>query len=232
MARVVAHVPDLLFGSKVQGMLAAAGHDVALVASVDGARKHAGAVDVLVVDLFFEPDAGIALLEAMSCGCPPIAAAVGGVPEIQNDPSVGWLIPPGDENALLSAMRAALNLEDDRSGVLHDGQRLGHGADAHAVHLRDDVVGTQPTLGGRAAGVDAHDEQAGHAAGRVLDDLRAFEYGVERRLFLLLRRRGRGGGLLELAEHGFHGLLAAVADQADRHFLAGRQQADGITQRA
>ena len=62
MARVVALLPDLLFGSKVQGMLAAAGHDVALVANADAAREHAGAVDVIVVDLFFEPDAGIALL--------------------------------------------------------------------------------------------------------------------------------------------------------------------------
>lgn len=53
---------------------------------------------------------GIALLEAMSCGCPPIAAAVGGVPEILNDASLGWLIPPGDENELLSAMHAAMNL--------------------------------------------------------------------------------------------------------------------------
>jgi CheY-like chemotaxis protein len=65
MARVIAHVPDLLFGSKVQGMLAAAGHDVALVGSAERAREHAGAVDVVVVDLFFEPDAGIALLEGL-----------------------------------------------------------------------------------------------------------------------------------------------------------------------
>lgn len=63
MARVVAHVPDLLFGSKVEGMLRAAGHDVTLVASGDRAREAAaGGLDVLVVDLFFEPDAGIALV--------------------------------------------------------------------------------------------------------------------------------------------------------------------------
>jgi glycosyltransferase involved in cell wall biosynthesis len=54
---------------------------------------------------------GIALLEAMSCGCPPIAAAVGGVPEIVNDPRLGWLIPSGDENALFSAMHIAMNLD-------------------------------------------------------------------------------------------------------------------------
>ena len=65
MARVVAHVPDLLFGSKVEGMLRAAGHDVALVGSEAGAREAAGGVDVLVVDLFFEPDAGIAMVASL-----------------------------------------------------------------------------------------------------------------------------------------------------------------------
>jgi CheY-like chemotaxis protein len=62
MARVVAHVTDLLFGSKVEGMLAAAGHDVTLVGNASGVRGALGATDVIVVDLFFEPDAGIALL--------------------------------------------------------------------------------------------------------------------------------------------------------------------------
>jgi CheY-like chemotaxis protein len=65
VARVVAHVPDLLFGSKVQGMLAAAGHDVSLVASEAGAREAAGPIALLVVDLFFEHDAGIAMVSAL-----------------------------------------------------------------------------------------------------------------------------------------------------------------------
>jgi glycosyltransferase involved in cell wall biosynthesis len=54
---------------------------------------------------------GIALLEAMSCECPPIASAVGGVPEIVDDPRLGWLIRSGDENDLLSAMRRAAELD-------------------------------------------------------------------------------------------------------------------------
>lgn len=62
MARVVAHVPDLLFGSKVQGMLAAAGHDVTPAATEAAVRAAVASADVLVVDLFFEPDAGIELL--------------------------------------------------------------------------------------------------------------------------------------------------------------------------
>lgn len=65
MARVLAHVPDLLFGSKVQGMLAAGGHDVALVGSEAAVREQIAAGDVLVVDLTADDAAGIALLEGL-----------------------------------------------------------------------------------------------------------------------------------------------------------------------
>ena len=65
MARVVAHVPDLLFGSKVQGMLTADGHDVALVGNEADAREQIEGSDVLVIDLTADDVAGIALLEAL-----------------------------------------------------------------------------------------------------------------------------------------------------------------------
>ena len=45
MARVVALVPDLLFGSKVQAMLAAGGHEVQMT-GVDGLREHHAGADV------------------------------------------------------------------------------------------------------------------------------------------------------------------------------------------
>jgi hypothetical protein len=48
VARVVAFIPDLLFGSNVLGALRAAGHDVALTADPGGADADA---DVLIVDL-------------------------------------------------------------------------------------------------------------------------------------------------------------------------------------
>jgi hypothetical protein len=47
VARVLALVPDLLFGSKVQAMLAEGGHEVSLVSAVDAL----GEADVWVVDL-------------------------------------------------------------------------------------------------------------------------------------------------------------------------------------
>ena len=53
MARVLALVPDLLFGSRLLGSLQAAGHDVQLEADPSAARDAlaAGATDVLLVDL-------------------------------------------------------------------------------------------------------------------------------------------------------------------------------------
>jgi hypothetical protein len=56
MARVLALVPDLLFGSRVQGSLGAAGHDVELIADEDRLRERLADPDapsaaVLVVDL-------------------------------------------------------------------------------------------------------------------------------------------------------------------------------------
>jgi hypothetical protein len=62
VARVVAFVPDLLFGSNVIGMLRAADHEAVLVSdlgSVDPA-----AVDVVVVDLTVEPEDRIAKMRS------------------------------------------------------------------------------------------------------------------------------------------------------------------------
>lgn len=61
MAGVVALVPDLLFGSRVQGLLTAGDHAAALVATPAAAAQaiEAGGVDVLVVDLVTDPEAGV-----------------------------------------------------------------------------------------------------------------------------------------------------------------------------
>jgi hypothetical protein len=49
MAHVVAHVPDLMWCSKVQGMLAAAGHDVTLAGSPSRVREAIGGGDARVL---------------------------------------------------------------------------------------------------------------------------------------------------------------------------------------
>jgi glycosyltransferase involved in cell wall biosynthesis len=65
----------------------------------------------------------MALLEAMSCGLPTIATAVGGVPEIITHEANGLLIPPGDTAALAAAIARLMSDPQLR-------QRLGDAARA------------------------------------------------------------------------------------------------------
>ncbi len=65
MARVVALVPDLLFGSKVHAALTGAGHEVVLTGDEQAARAQAPDADVLVVDLATDAFDGAALVASM-----------------------------------------------------------------------------------------------------------------------------------------------------------------------
>ncbi|HEY7891546.1 MAG TPA: hypothetical protein VIC05_04980 [Solirubrobacteraceae bacterium] len=65
MARVLALIPDLLFGSRVQSMLSIAGHDVRLLADPAALRAEQASGAVLVVDLTGEFD-GPALLRELA----------------------------------------------------------------------------------------------------------------------------------------------------------------------
>lgn len=67
MARVVALIPDLLFGSGVQAALSGAGHDVELVADLERPIE----ADVLVVDLTADAEARINA--ARDAGLPTLA---------------------------------------------------------------------------------------------------------------------------------------------------------------
>ena len=51
MARVLAVVPDLMFGSRIEATLGAAGHDVELAPSLDALEASDPAPDVVVADL-------------------------------------------------------------------------------------------------------------------------------------------------------------------------------------
>jgi glycosyltransferase involved in cell wall biosynthesis len=61
----------------------------------------------------------IAVLEAFSCGRGVVATEVGGVPEVVRPGKTGWLVPPGDRQALAAALAEALADPDraDRYGA-------------------------------------------------------------------------------------------------------------------
>ena len=71
------------------------------------------AADVVCLASAFE-GLPMAVLEAMACGRPVVATAVGGVPDAVVDGQTGWLVPPGDEKALVDALVAAASAPAER----------------------------------------------------------------------------------------------------------------------
>jgi glycosyltransferase involved in cell wall biosynthesis len=58
---------------------------------------------------------GMALAEALACGCPVVGSGVGGIPYVVRDGEDGRLVPPGDPDALADALAGVLN-EPPRPG--------------------------------------------------------------------------------------------------------------------
>jgi CheY-like chemotaxis protein len=77
VARVALLCPDLLFGSRLEGALGAAGHEVTRYDGDDAARAAASEADVLVVDLTADGYDGAMLVESMRTG-----GELGGVPAL------------------------------------------------------------------------------------------------------------------------------------------------------
>lgn len=71
---------------------------------------------------------GIALVEAMAVGSACVASATGPIPEVIRHGENGWLVPPGDANALAGAVSKLLGDEALR-------RALGERARAHALEL-------------------------------------------------------------------------------------------------
>jgi hypothetical protein len=66
MAHVVAFIPDLLFGSRVQADLLAGGHTVELIGDSGAVEGLLTGASVLVVDLTDDDYGGVSLVESLS----------------------------------------------------------------------------------------------------------------------------------------------------------------------
>jgi hypothetical protein len=75
MARVVAFIPDLLFGSSVVSALSAAGHEPVLAANEGALRNALPDAQALIIDLTFEVPQRIELVRSVPrpTGCKTLA---------------------------------------------------------------------------------------------------------------------------------------------------------------
>jgi len=99
--------------------ITALAHSLGLDADVHCLGERVDLPDVLRdADLFLLPSQtesfGLAALEAMACGVPVIASAVGGLPEVVADGETGLLLPVGDVEGLAQAAVALLTDEPRR----------------------------------------------------------------------------------------------------------------------
>jgi N-acetyl-alpha-D-glucosaminyl L-malate synthase BshA len=118
-ARVRATTPALLRlvgnGPERSGA-AALTHELGLADDVEFLGEGVNLPEVLRgADVFLLPSEtesfGLAALEALACGVPVVASAVGGLPEVITDGEVGFLRPVGDVAAMADAVQRLLTDE-------------------------------------------------------------------------------------------------------------------------
>ncbi len=69
-------------------------------------------LDLLVFPTLLPEGFGRAALEGMACEVPVLASAIGAVPEVIQDGTTGYLVPPGDAQALADRIRQALAVDN------------------------------------------------------------------------------------------------------------------------
>lgn len=84
------------------------------------------AADCFVCPSVWGEAAGLVVLEALACGLPVIASAIGGIPEFLDDGRHGFLFPPGDDRVLAERIRRLVVDPEAR-------RRIGQEARAMAV---------------------------------------------------------------------------------------------------
>lgn len=98
------------------------GSQVELLGNREDVRRLMNSFDVFVLPSLWEPF-GLVIAEAMACGKPVVATAVGGIPEIVDSGVTGLLVPPADPDRLADALLALLRDEDRRHQMGRAGRR-------------------------------------------------------------------------------------------------------------
>ena len=107
--------------------------DVRFLGKIDAVAPLLAAADVYVFPSESE-SFGLSALEALACGVPVVAAAVGGVPEVVRDGVTGALLPLGDVDGMAAAVLGFLDPDRWREAS------AAAAADARARFATADVV--------------------------------------------------------------------------------------------
>jgi glycosyltransferase involved in cell wall biosynthesis len=146
LLEALAEVPDITLVVAGDGPERAALEARARELGIDGRVSFLGAVPrERVLRLFGAGDATVlssawenfphTVVEALAVGCPVIATAVGGVPEVVRDGENGLLVPPGDAHALGAAIARFFGDAELRA-------RLAAAAPASVAGYSEDAVFT------------------------------------------------------------------------------------------
>lgn len=111
---------------KAQAVATGCGSRILFTGPTDRPWESLCGMDVLLMPSRRE-GIGFVLLEAMACGCCPVAMGGSGVRDVLTDPALGWIVPAGDREAFLRAMKAALALGSEGRAA------MGRRARAHIV---------------------------------------------------------------------------------------------------
>ncbi|MCK6507156.1 glycosyltransferase, partial [Myxococcota bacterium] len=100
--------PALALHGPVQDARLALGHPLGGPLSRAGVRRALEEARALVIGSTWPENQPLVALEARAAGCPVLAPAVGGLPEVVQEGRDGWLYPAGDEQRLAALMRRAV----------------------------------------------------------------------------------------------------------------------------
>lgn len=138
-------VVELIGGGEDEALVRAeiAKHDVAAMFDLTGwaanevVTRHVQQSRALLLPSFAE-GLPIVIMEALALGRPVLTTRIAGIPELVDD-RVGWIVPPGDHDALVAAIRAALRAGPD--------ELAGKGAEGRArIEARHDVDASAAAL--------------------------------------------------------------------------------------
>jgi phosphatidylinositol alpha-mannosyltransferase len=150
MARVQAEVRDarlLIVGDgpdrhRLESLAASAGTDARFTGYVDddALPGYFQAADVFCSPATGGESFGVVLLEAMACGTPVVATAIQGYSELIGGTAGASLVPPGDDDALASAIVALLGDEHRRRAAADSGVERARAFDWSAIARRLETV--------------------------------------------------------------------------------------------